>query len=164
MLSLLKGYKIVVLGDREFCSVRLGNWLLQEQVYFCLRLKHNEYVQLEDDIWLELSALGLAPGSSLYFNDVSVTKQKGFGPFNLAAKWKRKYQGYAADEGWFILTNLENLESAVKAYQKRFDIEEMFRDWKLGGYNLEGTRVSGERFRSVNCVDDDCLFLCHLAR
>ncbi len=71
-----------------------------------VRLKHNEYVQLEDDIWLELSALGLAPGSSLYFKDVSVTKQKGFGPFNLAAKWKRKYQGYAADEGWFILTNL----------------------------------------------------------
>jgi hypothetical protein len=27
ILPLFKGYKVVVLGDREFCSVDLGNWL-----------------------------------------------------------------------------------------------------------------------------------------
>lgn len=146
VLTLFKEYKIVVLGDREFCSVKLGNWLQQQQVCFCLRLKRNEYVQLEDGIWLELNALGLVPGSCLYLNGISVTKQKGFCPFNLAAKWKRKYRGWAANEGWFILTNLEALTTAVNAYQKRFDIEEMFRDWKLGGYNLEGTQITGKRF------------------
>ncbi len=149
VFNLLKEYKIVVLGDREFCSVKLGNWLQQQQVCFCLRLKRNEYVQLEDEIWLELNALGLVPGSCLYLNGISVTKQKGFGPFNLAAKWKRKYRGWAPNEGWFILTNLEALTTAVNAYQKRFDIEEMFRDWKLGGYNLEGTRVTGKRFMAL---------------
>lgn len=66
VFNLLKEYKIVVLGDREFCSVKLGNWLQQQQVCFCLRLKRNEYVQLEDEIWLELNALGLVPGSCLY--------------------------------------------------------------------------------------------------
>lgn len=49
------------------------------------------------------------------------------------------------DEGWFILTNLEDLESAILAYKKRFGIEEMFRDFKRGGYNLEGTNVTDER-------------------
>jgi hypothetical protein len=27
------------------------------------------------------------------------------------------------------------------AYQKRFDIEEMFRDFKSGGYSLEGSQL-----------------------
>ncbi|MHC5780093.1 MAG: IS4 family transposase, partial [Nostoc sp.] len=31
----------------------------------------------------------------------------------------------------------------------RFDIEEMFRDFKKGGYNLEDTKVSGERLISI---------------
>jgi hypothetical protein len=34
------------------------------------------------------------------------------------------------------LTNLGSLEEAIKSYQKRFGIEEMFRDLKSGGYNL----------------------------
>ena len=37
--------------------------------------------------------------------------------------WKRKYWGWAPDEGWFILTNLPDLESAVLAYKKREGIE-----------------------------------------
>ena len=145
VLSLFNDYKIVLLGDREFCSVKLGNWLAEKQVYFCLRLKQNEFVQLEGEIWLQLEQLGLVPGMQLYLNGVSVTKQKGFGKFNVACKWKRKYWGWAPDEGWFILTNLEDLESAILAYKKRFGIEEMFRDFKSGGYNLEGTSVTGER-------------------
>ncbi len=145
VLPLFKDYKIVLLGDREFCSVKLGNWLILKQVYFCLRLKQNEFVQVEDDIWLQLKALGLVPGMNMYLNGVSVTKQKGFAKFNVACKWKGKYWGWAPDEGWFILTNLDSLDSAVLAYKKRFGIEEMFRDFKRGGYNLEGTNVAGDR-------------------
>ena len=55
----------------------------------------------------------------------------------------------APKEGWFILTNFESLESAITAYKQRFDIEEMFRDFKKGGYNLEDTNVEGERFLSL---------------
>ena len=80
-----------------------------------------------------------------YLNGVRVTKQKGFAKFNVAAKWKRKYWGWAPDEGWFILTNLADLEPAILAYKNRFCIEEMFRDFKRGGYNLEGTNITGDR-------------------
>ncbi len=34
---------------------------------------------------------------------------------------------------------------AIRAYKKRFGIEEMFRDCKSGGYDLEGTHVNCER-------------------
>lgn len=145
VLPLLKEYKTVILGDREFCSVKLGNWLTQKQVYFCVRLKQNEFVELENEIWLQLKALSLMPGTALYLNGVRVTKQRGFTKFNVACKWKRKYRGWAPDEGWFVLTNLANLDATILAYKKRFGIEEMFRDFKIGGYNLEGTNVTDER-------------------
>ena len=149
VIPLFKNYKTVVLGDREFCSVKLANWLAQKGMYFCLRLKKNEYIQLSDENWLQLEELGLSPGTSLYLEGVNITKQKGFERFNLAAKWKKRYQGWAPDEGWFIITNFDDLESAIKSYQKIFDIEEMFRDFKSGGYNLEETLVTDFRLRAI---------------
>jgi hypothetical protein len=145
VLPLFNNYKICVLGDREFCSVKLANWLKEKGVYFCLRLKKNEFVEVETNVWVELKNLGLTPGVSIFIKGVKVTKIKGFVSFNVACKWKRKILGVAPKEGWFILTNLESLSEAIAAYKKRFDIEEMFRDFKKGGYNLEDTNVSGER-------------------
>ncbi len=67
----------------------------------------------------------------------------------VVAKWKRCYDGFATDEPGFLLTNLNSLEAAIVAYQKRFSIEEMFRDLKLGGYCLEQTQVDGQRFMTL---------------
>lgn len=114
-------------------------------MYFCLRLKKNEFVQVESSIWQELNDLGLTPGVSFYLGGVKVTKTLKKAGFNIACKWKRKYSGWMPKEGWFILTNLESLAAAITAYKKRFEIEEMFRDFKSGGYNLEATAVSSER-------------------
>ena len=149
VLPLVKGYTVVLLGDREFCGVRLANWLAEQGLYFCLRLKKNEYIELEKGNWVQLAALGLRPGISLYIEGVGLTKQKGFKQYNLAAKWKKKYHGWAPKEGWFIFTNLESLDIALQAYQKRFGIEEMFRDLKSGGYNLEGTNLSDPRLKAI---------------
>jgi hypothetical protein len=153
VLPLFDNYKICVLGDREFCSIKLANWLRKRNLYFCLRLKKNHFVEIKQDIWLELQQVGLLPGVSLFFQGVKLTKTQGFFSFNVACKWKRKILDVAPKEGWFILTNLETLELALAkllrrrlaAYKRRFDIEEMFRDFKKGGYNLEDTNVSGER-------------------
>ena len=93
--------------------------------------------------------MGLKPGVSLYFQGVKVTKTKGFAGANVVCKWKRKYRGWTAEEAWFILTNLNSLNEALNSYQKRFGIEEMFRDFKSGGYNLEGTKVSDKRLMTL---------------
>jgi hypothetical protein len=150
VLSRLNNYKVVVLGDREFCGVDLAKWLFQEQkVYFSLRLKKNEYVELAPQIWWQLKDLGLSPGMSVYYQGVKVTKTKGFGEVNFAAKWKRKYRGKSSQEPWLIMTNLESLSRAMSAYSQRMGIEEMFRDFKKGGYQLEGTQVTGQRLISL---------------
>jgi hypothetical protein len=96
-----------------------------------------------------LNALGLIPGICFFFKGIKVTKIKGFDGFNIACKWKRRYKGWTLEEGWFILTNLESLNLAIKAYKRREDIEEMFRDFKSGGYNLEETNVSGARLLAL---------------
>ncbi len=131
VLPLLKEYKTVILGDREFCSVELAKWLHgQKQVYYALRLKKSTYIEVETEIWLTLKDLGLSLGMSLFYQGVKVTKTRGFIGSNIVAKWKRRYRGVDTEEAWFIITNLKSLDETIDAYKKRFCIEEMFRDFK----------------------------------
>jgi len=122
VLPMFEIYRTCVLGDREFCSVVLANWLRERKVYFSLRLKKNHFIEKEEDIYIELQNLGLYPGVSLFLAGVKVTKSHGFDKFNIAAKWKGKVKGIAPKEAWFILTNLDTLDEAISAYKKRFCI------------------------------------------
>jgi hypothetical protein len=149
VLRLLRNYEIGVLGDREFRSVELASWLDKRNVYFALRQKQGVYVQKEGQDYQQLGSLGLAPGMKMYLTGVKVTKKKGFGTFDVAAYWKRKYRGSAPKEGWYILTNLGSLGAALDAYKARSGIEAMFKDCKSGGYNLEGSKASVERLTRV---------------
>lgn len=47
------------------------------------------------------------------------------------------------------MTNISRKTEALAAYKLRFDIEEMFRDFKSGGYNLPDTNLEGSRFISI---------------
>jgi hypothetical protein len=85
----------------------------------------------------------------LYLTGVKVTKKKGFGSFDIAAYWKRKYRNRVEEQGWYILTNLGSLSAAVDAYKARSGIEAMFKDCKSGGYNLEGSKATIERLTSL---------------
>jgi len=80
--SLFSEYKIVTLGDREFCSVALGNWLKEKEIYFCLRQKKTTNVSEDDELYQEMQNLELSPRTSLFLNDINITKMKGFGRFN----------------------------------------------------------------------------------
>jgi len=145
VLPLFSEYKVIVLGDREFCSVDLANWLREKGVSFCLRLKKNHCIETEHLVWQRLDQLGIIPGTSLYFQGKRVRKTRPATGFDLACKWKRNYGGWKVDEAWFILTDLGSLPAAIDAYKQRMGIEEMFRDCKTGGYDLEGTSLKGDR-------------------
>jgi len=47
-------------------------------------------------------AVRFSPGMQLYLDGVSVTKQKGFGKFNVACKWKRKYSDGPQTKGGLL--------------------------------------------------------------
>ncbi|NES25458.1 MAG: IS4 family transposase, partial [Symploca sp. SIO3E6] len=99
VLPLFSNYKKVVLGDREFCSVGLAQWLREQaETYFCLRLKKNEYIEIEQNIWKQLKYLAPNSGVSFYFKGVKITKTKGFAQGEVVGKWSRKYRDKKSSE------------------------------------------------------------------
>ena len=128
----------------------LGCWLEEMSVSFVLRLPKSTTVKLNEQAEFErLDELLQYPGFSSFEVQVQVTKQTGFGRFNLATRWKRVYRANQANQVWYLLTNLDTLELALKHYAARFSIEAMFKDFKSGGYNLESTQVNDERFLAL---------------
>ena len=149
LLRLFKEYRILVLGDREFHSVKLANWLQSKGIDFVLRQKKGTYVRLPNSSFQRLAAMGLAPGVSFFFEQIQFTKQQGFGRFNLAGYYPRKYRGKVESSGWYLLTNLPSTKAAIQAFKRRSGIEAMFKDCKTGGYNLESTHADNQRLMTL---------------
>jgi len=149
VLELLSDYKIIILGAREFGSIKLADWLCEKKVKFILRVKQGRYIQENNSDYILLSKLGLLPGESFYLSDVKVTKQKGFGTFDIAAYWLRKYRGKQEEEGWYLLTNLGDLKQSIDTFKCRSGIEAMFKDCKTSGYNLEKSHANNQRLNSL---------------
>lgn len=121
--------------------MKLANWLSERRVLFALRQKKDTYIQQQGQDFQQLLTPNLKPGVSLYLTQVQVTKQKGFGKFDLVAYWRRRYRDKTSSEAWYILTNLGSKEAAIAAYRSRFGIEAMFSSCKSGGYNLEDSHA-----------------------
>jgi hypothetical protein len=109
-----------------------------------------------------LNQLASHPGIQIFLRGVNITKTAHKFPFNVAVHYPKEHHGLPITEGWFLLTTLPDINSAVKAYATRFQIaahrpggflqvvcvktEEMFRDYKSYGFNLELTQLNGSRF------------------
>lgn len=145
VLRLFKRHRVIVVGDREFHSSELAQWLHQQKVKFVLRQKKDTTYRKNRRDFQSLSSIAIAPGQRLFLAGVTWTQNRGARKFNLAVYWKRKYRGKSEQEPWYLLTNLEDAAAALKAYEKRFGIEAMFKDCKTGGYNLEDSQASPQR-------------------
>lgn len=143
---LLPEYSVVLLGDREFCSKHLATWLLEIGWGYCLRLKKSTYVRLKNDDLVKLQQLAAYPGVQIFLQGVNVSTTAHKFPFNVAIHYPKEHCGMPIEEGWFILTTLPDLTTAVQTYATRFQLEEMFRDYKSYGFNLELTQLNGSRF------------------
>ena len=145
VIRLLKKYKLVVIGDREFQSVELANWPHTKNISFIFRQKQSTTFRQKRQKFQPLNSIHIRPGIGIFYTNINITQKKGFGRFNLAVYWKRKYRGKQESEAWYLLTNLPDMKTAVHIYRQRFGIEAMFRDCKTGGYNLEGSNASPDR-------------------
>ncbi|HEY9852937.1 MAG TPA: IS4 family transposase [Leptolyngbyaceae cyanobacterium] len=145
VIKLFKTYQIVIVGDREFHSVDLAQWIDRQGVKFVLRQKKDTTFRQKRRKFNSLSSIQVAPGQRKFFSEINITQKKGFGRFNLAVYWRRKYRNKQEKSPWYLLTNLSDLETAVKAYKQRWGIEAMFKDCKTGGYNLEGSQASPDK-------------------
>ena len=133
------------MGTREFHSIELASWLQEGNVSFVFRQKQSTTFREKRREFQPLSSITIHPGIRQFYTDINLTQKAGFGRFNLAVYWKRKYRGKQEDEAWYLLTNLPDLTTAIRVYSQRFGIEAMFKDCKTGGYNLEGSFASPDR-------------------
>jgi hypothetical protein len=152
VIRLLKRYKLIVIGDREFHSIELAQWLHRKHLSFVLRQKGTTTFREKRQPFQPLNTIPVTPGIRLFYPKISCSQKKGFSRFNLAAYWKRKYRGKQEDEPWYLLTNLPDLATAIEIYSKRYGIEAMFKDCKTGGYNLEGCQASPEKLIALIIV------------
>ena len=118
-LRLLRGYEVIVIGDREFGNINLADCLSRQGCKYVLRTKSNKYIQQEEQEYQQLKSLGLKPGKSFYLKQVKFTKQMRMSRVNLAFYWSRATKGKIKQEGWYLINNLSNLKQTIKAYKKR---------------------------------------------
>ena len=149
ILKLLKDYKLVVIGDREYRSTAFALWLTKKKIYFILRLNKSTKIRPRYKKYQSLDSNEIKPGDKVLYPKVLVTEEKRKERFNVVVYWKRKYNNKQLPNPWYLLTNLENKEEVIKIFASRGGCDAMFRDCKSGGYNLEGSQANAQRLTNL---------------
>jgi hypothetical protein len=125
-------YEVILLGDRGFKSIDLFRFINELGWKYCIRCTNDMLVKIEGKEKLK------------YLRDITPIKKcvKKFNGILLTAE---KYRCNLAvckaedsDDTWYLATNMDS-KYAVMEYKKRFIIEEMFKDLKSNGFNIEDT-------------------------
>src|SRR5262245_4589832 len=132
-----QGARVLLLGDREFGTGVLAQWALHQGWGVCLRLRAHEYVCQAGAPYFETLPLVL-PGERRFWPHVAFTQKHAARGLNLAMYWAS-----TAGEPWYLITTEPTCRRACSSYQKRFRIEELFKDFKNNGrgFGLELTGV-----------------------
>jgi hypothetical protein len=131
------GAEVLLLGDREFGTGVLAHWALRQGGGVGLRRRAHEYGCRAGAVYFE-SLPGLLPGERRFRPHVTFTQKHAVVGLNLAMYWAPP-----AAEPWYLITTEPTCERACTSYQKRFRIEEMFKDFKNTGrgFGLELTGI-----------------------
>lgn len=130
------GAAVFLVGDREFGSVAVLSQLDQWRWYYVLRQKSDTGVWFDENHgWQTFGSYIHKPGQSIWLGRGSLTAKQIY-PVNLLAHWQ-----VGEKEPWCLATNLPDMSMALRYYQRRMWIEEMFGDFKKHGFDLERTML-----------------------
>lgn len=135
------GRRVIFFGDGEFRAVALQTYCRQQGWHWHVGLKSDLIILTESGRQQALIDLAVGPSRGpVYCQNVRLTARHAFGPVNILARWSRK-------DKWprFVATDLPANRHAWRRGRKRFWIEPSFRDWKSGGFDLEGSRLRDRR-------------------
>jgi hypothetical protein len=128
--------RVMVLGDSEFGAIEVLKQLDQWHWQYVLRQKGSHLVRENDQSsWVALGSLLTKAGESLWLGQRQLTHLHAYS-VNVLAHWK-----IGEKEPWLLATNLPSLQAALKAYERRMWIEELFGDLKDNGFDLESTHL-----------------------
>jgi hypothetical protein len=135
-----EGSQVILLGDREFGTGVLAQWSLAQGWGLGLRLRAHEYVHREGAEGFQMLP-ALRPGERHFWPNVAFTQKHAVGGLHLAMYWDQ-----GGKEPWYLLTTEPNCARACASYRKRFQIEEMFKDYKNDGRGF-GLELTGLQHR-----------------
>lgn len=117
------GYRIKVVADRGFGRAEFVQFLKDQHIDLVLRVKSNVYINTKRRKIL-LRDYILKPNIPVVFKNITYRED---GVVSGVTVVGIVYAGF--DDPWWLITNLTS-EQAIREYEKRFDIEEWFRDLK----------------------------------
>lgn len=134
--------RIVILADRGFAKGELMRELSARGIHWVIRLPRNHKV-LHEGAWTGLADLPLAPGETRVLHNVWLGKGT---PIGVHVALRRMLPGEAndpEDDAWYLATDIYTHEQALRWYELRFQIEEMFRDLK-SRFHIDRHRLGTE--------------------
>ncbi len=130
------GAAVFLVGDCEFGSIAVLRQLDRWHWFYVLRQKADTGVWFSEKMgWQALGSYIQKPGQSIWLGHGYLTAKEIY-PVNLLVHWK-----IGEKEPWCLATNLPDLRMAVRFYERRMWIEEMFGDMKKHGFDLEQTML-----------------------
>lgn len=142
LITLLKkiipdGKRIILVADRGFGRSSLINSLIQSNTLFSIRVRADVIITTHEGKKINLRKLRIKHGQVKWFPAISYRQDGKVEKINLAVTLAL-VEG-KVDDPWLLVTNLRSSQTAILSYQKRFDIEEWFKDLKheLGIDNLQ---------------------------
>lgn len=138
--SLPEGLDCIVLGDGEFDSNELLNWLSKHKSWrFVMRTSKSNTMQTEQGERSVEAGLAVRRGQWCVERKTRLTKQ-GRVFVNVIGWWESKY-----DEPLYLVTNWDDVEAAMKAYRKRVMIETLFSDTKSRGFGIDKSKLDSPK-------------------
>lgn len=124
----------VLLADREFVGNVWFEWLLNEGIHFCIRIKSN---------CITTNARGLETTVDALFYDLKPGEQKILP--NKRNLWKQQVNlsGLRLTDGeLLVVATDESMRAPILTYGKRWEIECLFACLKSKGFNFEDTHIT----------------------
>ena len=149
--------RMIIIADRGFGRADLMKFLIEKNLLFVLRIERNVMVTTQEKEVLNLKQLKLTPEIPYWYHRITYRADGAVTSINMAA-----VVATGSDDPWFLVTNLRNASTTIARYEKRFQIEEWFKDvnHELG---LEKMRVRGlkriQRILFVACTAYGLLML-----
>jgi len=133
------GYTIEMLADRGFRDMDLFGYIRACGFNFAIRVVGDTLVKIKNRKNIKkLQDIIILPGKKKLYKNVKLFKDEFL--CNVAVTVDKE-----DGDVWYIVTNMSP-GTGLKAYCRRFEIEEMFKDFKSNGFNLEGTRTNNSTY------------------
>lgn len=124
--------KVTLLADRGFADTALMAYLKALKWSFIIRIKASFGLYSPSGALLcKVGQVALRVGQSKHYHNVFLTKKL----FGLVHVGLARVPG--TQEPWFIVSDQPTSNASFRIYGKRFDIEQVFKDDKSAGFDLE---------------------------